>query len=149
MEYYLKTAQWEDMDLLFVWANDPAVRRNSFSSKEILYEEHQVWYQKLLSDPDRRQDLYMHNGVPVGQARIAVSGDIAEISYSICAEKRGTGHGKRLLCLLPGQIKKDFPQVKYLAANVLTGNTASANAFLRAGYQKAYEIYKMECKRMF
>lgn len=145
MEHYLKTARWEDLDLLFAWANDPAVRRNSFSSKEILYEEHKTWYRKLLSDPDRRQYLYVQDGIPVGQVRVAAAGDDAEVSYSICAEKRGKGHGKRLLCLLQKQIKEDFPQVKHLIAKVKAGNAASGNAFLGAGYQKDYEVYRIEC----
>lgn len=146
MEYYLKTACWKDLDLLFAWANDPAVRKNSFSSKEIVYEEHKVWYQMLLSDPDCRQYLYMQDDLPVGQARIVSAGDKAEVSYSICAEKRGMGHGKRLLCLLQKQMTKDFPQVKYLVAKVKADNTASGNAFLSAGYQKDYEVYRMDCR---
>lgn len=145
MGYYLKTAQWEDRDLLFAWANDPLVRKNSFSSEQISYKAHEAWYQELLSDPDRRQYLYLQDGIPVGQVRIAAAGDDAKVSYSICAQKRGMGHGKKLLCLLQKQIEQDFPQVKHLVAEIKPDNIASRNAFLHAGYQKTYEVYKKSC----
>ena len=48
MQQYLRKATIEDMDLLFQWANDPVVRKNSFSTAEISYEEHTKWYHNLL-----------------------------------------------------------------------------------------------------
>lgn len=141
MNAYLRAAVWEDADLLFEWANDSSVRKNSFSMEEIVYEEHRLWYQKLLQDEDRRQYIYIRDGAPVGQARIAVSGEEAEISYSICAGQRGKGYGQEMLKMLPQQVKKDFPQVKALKGKVKTENAASQRAFLGAGYQKEYEVY--------
>lgn len=146
MDATLKKAGWEDLDLLFAWANDPAVRKNSFCTKEIPYEEHKLWYRRLLEDPDRMQYLYFKNGIPVGQVRVAAAGEEAEISYSICAQKRGRGYAKEMLCLLREQISADFPNVRYLTAKVKTDNDASKKVFLSIGYQKIYEIYRMSWK---
>lgn len=141
----LKRAGQEDMDLLYVWANDPAVRRNSFHIEKILYEEHKEWYRRLLADPDRGQYLYFRDGTPVGQVRIAAAGEEAEISYSICAEKRGKGYAKEMLSLLRKQVCTDFPDVRYLTAKVKPDNSASQGVFLSLGYQKIYETYRMPC----
>lgn len=146
MDATLKKAGWEDLDLLFAWANDPAVRKNSFCTTEIPYEEHKLWYRCLLEDPDRMQYLYFKNGMPVGQVRVAAAGEEAEISYSICAQKRGRGYAKEMLCLLREQISADFPNVRYLTAKVKTDNDASKKVFLSIGYQKIYEIYRMSWK---
>ena len=146
MDAMLKRAGWEDLDLLFAWANDPAVRKNSFCTKEIAYEEHKLWYRRLLADPDRRQYLYLKDGIPVGQVRVAAAGEEAEISYSICAQRRGRGYAKEMLCLLREQMLADFPDVRYLTAKVKTDNNASKGVFLSIGYQKIYEIYQMSCK---
>ncbi len=146
MDATLKKAGWEDLDLLFAWANDPAVRKNSFCTTEIPYEEHKLWYRRLLEDPDRMQYLYFKNGMPVGQVRVAAAGEEAEISYSICAQKRGRGYAKEMLCLLREQISADFPNVRYLTAKVKTDNDASKKVFLSIGYQKIYEIYRMSWK---
>lgn len=39
----LRKAEQSDMDLLFEWANDPAVRKNSFRSDPIPYADHVKW----------------------------------------------------------------------------------------------------------
>lgn len=36
MKEYLREATKDDVDLLFKWTNDPAVRKNSFSSEKLL-----------------------------------------------------------------------------------------------------------------
>ena len=52
MEFYLRKAGWGDADLLFAWANDKDVRKNSFSERQITYEEHKSWFRKKILDRD-------------------------------------------------------------------------------------------------
>lgn len=144
MERHLRKATLEDMDLLFVWANEPMVRKNSFITAEISYEEHVEWYHKLLKRNNCQQYIYVVEGEPVGQARITVDGETAEIGYSICAEERGMGHGRMLLQLLKKQVVQDFPEVKKLIGKVKTDNTASRKAFENAGYKEQYMVFEME-----
>lgn len=134
----------EDMDLLFAWANEPGVRANSFSTSLISYEEHKAWFEKILCAKDIRQYIYMCGDETVGQVRVAVSGDLAEVSYSICAGKRNMGYGKDLLQMLKNQVKQDFPQVKRLTAKVKPDNIASRKAFLSVGYEGRYEVYELD-----
>ncbi len=143
MSGYLRKASKEDMDLLFTWANEPAVRRNSFSTAEIAYDEHKRWFADLLQRKDSRQYIYMYDNEPVGQARITVCGETAEIGYSICAEKRGMGHGKNLLRQLYKQVREDVPEVKKLIAKVKPDNIASQKAFVDAGYLEKYRAYEI------
>ena len=88
MEGYLKAAEESDMDILFEWANDPIVRQNSFHSERILYEDHKKWFYGILEASGCRQYIYICNNEKIGQARITVNGFEAEISYSICPQKR-------------------------------------------------------------
>lgn len=144
MREYLRKAAGEDLDLLFAWANDGEVRKHSFSTAPISYEEHTRWFSRLLEDSAARQYIYMVDQVPVGQIRVTVKGDQAEIGYSICAEYRGRGHGKKMLALLPGRLKEDAPGVRTLTARVKEGNLASEQAFLRSGYRKAYTAFALK-----
>ena len=50
MSVYLKEAGRKDLDLLFQWVNEPSVRKNSFSTNVVSYEEHIEWYNKILCD---------------------------------------------------------------------------------------------------
>ncbi len=134
----------EDCALLFEWANDPVVRRNSFSSAKISWEEHTAWFEAMQKRTDCGQYIYLCEEEPVGQARITVSGEEAEVGYSICAESRGMGHGKRILQLLEAKVREDFPQVKTLAARVKPENAASRKAFEHIGYQEKYRVYTLD-----
>lgn len=144
MREYLRAATIQDMDLLFEWANDAEVRRNSFSSELIPYEEHVQWYEKLLKSPMHRQYIYVCGDMPVGQVRIAIDGNNAEISYSIAPQYRGRGYGKRLLEALPEQVKKDFEQVAHLTGRVKIDNLASQQAFFKAGYREKCVVYEYD-----
>ncbi len=147
MSEYLREAVKGDMDLLFQWANEAETRRNSFSVREISYEEHRQWFLKLLSDDTKRQYIYMDGQIPIGQIRAAVQEEKAEISYSICRERRGQGHGKKMLELLQEQLLADEPQVCVLTAKVKAGNAASEKVFLKAGYRPQYTMFKLRLSR--
>lgn len=142
MKTYLRAAKEEDVDLLFRWANDSEVRKNAFSTEEISYGEHLSWYKELLSRADCKQYIYIYNDVPIGQIRLTIRGEEAEIDYSVCKEKRGMGHGKRMLQFLCSQVKKEFPDIKKLTAKVKHDNIASQQTFLSAGYNEKYYFFE-------
>lgn len=146
MSDYLRKAVKEDMDLLFAWANDPKVRKNSFFTAQISYEEHQKWFLELIRDASRKQYIYMVDKVPAGQIRVELDKERAEIGYSVCAEYRGCGYGKRMLALLPGQLKKDAPGVQILTAKVKEGNLASEGVFTKNGYRRIYTVFEFDLK---
>lgn len=143
MEYLRKASEW-DMDLLYQWANEKSVRENSFSTGNIAYEEHQRWYINFLKRNDAEQYIYIHDGDAIGQIRVVVKDERAEISYSICSQKRGIGHGKNMIQLIKKQISKDFPNVKFLTAKVKPENLASQKVFLDMGYAEKYRLYEVE-----
>lgn len=134
MGAYLRKATINDLDLLFEWVNDSAVRDNSFSTAKITYEEHQKWYQALLADDFCHQYIYLYDEEAVGQIRVTIVGETGEIGYSIRADKRNMGHGKQMLRLLFEQMKTDYPNVKKLVANVKPENIASQKVFTDLGY---------------
>lgn len=144
MEAYLREAAETDLGILFQWVNDPEARKNQFSTEDISYKEHQEWYQRLLKSTNCKQYIYMYGEKEVGEARITIHGNEAEISYSICREKRGEGHGKNLLRLLCGRVKKDFPDIQKLTARVKPENIASQQAFLDAGYTEKFVFFELE-----
>lgn len=144
MNEKLLVATLEDMDLLYEWANDEQVRKNSFSTEKIPYENHVEWFKRLLEREDCKQYIYYVDDVAVGQVRVAMENDKAEIGYSICNTARGKGYAKKMLQLLREQLKKDVPEVKTLVAKVKPENVASQKAFLGTGYKEIYRQYEIE-----
>lgn len=143
MRAFLRKASKDDVDLLYQWVNDEIVRVNSFSTGWISYEEHKKWYQELLADCNRQQYIYVYDEEEIGQVRLTMDGEKAEIGYSIQKEKRCMGHGKILLRLLIEEVKKKYPQIKKLVARVKPENIASQKVFLDLGFEEIAKEYEV------
>ena len=139
---YLRNGKEEDVDILFEWANDADVRRNSFSTADIVYENHVKWYESLLQKENVKQYILVSDGECIGQVRVSVEGEKAEIGYSLSAKHRGKGYGKQIISLLPSKIKEDFPAVRVLVAQVKTDNLASQKVFLDNSYETKCIVYE-------
>lgn len=126
-----------DVDLLYKWANDPEVRKNAFHTEPIPYENHVKWFAKMLEDTSVYQYILYQRELPIGQIRLNVEGNEALIDYSISAEYRGKGFGRKLLELVKEQIAIDkISNVIKMIGQVKYGNQASARAFEKCGFTK-------------
>ena len=141
---YLREATMQDIDLLYEWANDPAVRINSFNSEPIQYDTHVKWYNHIMSDESVLQFILMDDNIPVGQIRLNINGDEAEIGYSIASAYRGKGYGHRVLQLIAEEVKAYYPVIKCLIAEVKPENIASNKLFEHEGYETKYICYKLQ-----
>lgn len=142
--YYLRSVGASDEELLLKWANDKTVRKNAFHQNPISQEEHKNWFRKALLDKSIIIFILIKNEVPVGQCRLNVEGDVAEIDYSIEKSFRGQGAGKTLLELVENEVKLKFPQIKRLIGKVKPENLASVQCFERSKYAEVYRTYEKE-----
>lgn len=124
-----RLADEDDVDLLFQWANDDDVRRNSFSSAKIPYEDHLKWFSKILTDKNCEIYIFYHEEKPVGQIRLNYLSRNALISYSISKEFRGQGFGKKIINLIDEIIRKYHSEITLLIAKVKPENIASCKIF--------------------
>lgn len=138
---YLREAESSDIDLLFKWANDPVVRNNSFNTDSIPYENHVIWFDKMMSDPSVLQYILVDDDSPVGQIRLNVRGSDAEIGYSIGTEFRGKGYGHMILKLIKEKIIKDHAEIINLIAKVKPDNDASNALFQKENFEQEYKCY--------
>ena len=148
MEAYLRRVTEQDRDLLFQWANDEDVRKSSFSSGKISYEEHCEWFDKMMKNEQCIQWILEANNQPVGQIRINIDGENAEIGYSVCRERRGEGFGKLMLNLAMQYIQENLPIIKKMVARVKPENIASKKAFVNNGYKVIFEQLELNLRRM-
>ncbi len=136
----LRKAKNNDMDLLYRWANDPLVRKNSFNSDTISYDDHKKWFKKIMSDETVQQYIMERNGIPIGQIRLTISGNSAEVGYSIDRDYRAQGYGHIIIDLISEEVNNNHPDIKRLVAKVKKENMASAKLFESAGYEMVYEF---------
>jgi RimJ/RimL family protein N-acetyltransferase len=137
MGFELRRAREEDVLLVFEWANDPAARQLSFSSKPILMETHREWFTKKLYDPYCTYLILCEGDEPAGQIRFERAGEDYLISFSISSEMRGKGLGTRILEMGEAYMIKRIEAETILAGFVKKRNIASIRSFTRNGYESA------------
>ena len=96
----LRPATIDDADTLLAWANDPAVREGSFSSRPIERPEHLAWLTTRLADPACAMwmGLARSDATPIGVVRFERdAAGVAVVSIIVAAEARGHGFGAVLL----------------------------------------------------
>jgi len=147
MNLHLSEASKEHCDLLFNWTNDEEVRKNSFNSGRISYEEHVAWLNKKIMSNNSIVFICYSGDIPIGVARIEVEDYIGVISYSIDRQHRGKGIASEMLKLLEKKIKMDRKNIHALVGYVKFDNIPSQNIFKKLQYKEernkeGYRYYK-------
>ncbi len=132
----LRTARISDARMLWLWANDPAVRAAAFTQSQIPWEAHLDWLRVQLSSTCSliliATTLW---GESVGQIRFNWC-DIAsaEVDVSVSSEFRGLKLGSRLIKLGCDRLFDDT-EVAAVRALIKTNNRSSRFAFEAAGFE--------------
>ena len=134
MEITFKRIQENDCDLLFKWVNDESVRKNSFNSRPITYEDHKKWFNNKLKSNNSLIYICYINGNAVGQIRIDIEEEIGFIDYSIDDNYRGKGYGTQLLIKVLEELVYSSIKIKKIIGRVKYENIASQRAFEKSGY---------------
>lgn len=145
---YLRLVEDKDMKLLFDWRNDEVVRKNSFSTEPIDWQEHVHWFNSTLKNPSVLFFIMMNGEQTVGQIRIVLEKDDVGIIYcSIAREFRGLGYSSYILNLAENEIYERFSDRYTLKALVKENNIASQLMLEKLNYQiqnndiNDYKIY--------
>lgn len=133
---YLRKAQADDLELLYQWANDPDVRKNSFQQHFIPFEEHKKWFFSKLESIDTDIYIYCSDSCPIGQIRFDYEEDTARLSYSIEKRFRGQGHAPAMLRLAEHELKQNKAAILKISAEVKQDNTASIKKFRQLDYSE-------------
>lgn len=124
----LRKATLDDKEDLLRWRNDALTVANSFDSREIPFQEHEVWFNKALRDPNRLLLIGLEDDNKIGMVRFDCHGGYYEISINISPDFRGQGKGMQLL-------NESLHWVKgRVLARVKKENLSSIRFFEKAGF---------------
>ena len=128
--------------LYYEWANDPDVRRQSYSSHDISFDEHEKWFFEKILDKDYRMFVVEKAGKAIGQIRFSLNAGIATISYGLDKNYRGQGLGVSLLRIGCSELKKEIANIQIIGF-VKKSNIPSSKAFEEIGsFKEEAKEYK-------
>ena len=135
--FKLKKATINDCKLIFKWANDPQVRRSSFSPEPISWSDHVEWFETKHKDPNCFILIAIDDKCkPIGQIRFE-TGNTGEaiVNVSIDKRMRGLGLGSLLIRLGVEEIFRISP-LRSVQAFIKLDNKVSIRAFEKAGFKR-------------
>jgi spore coat polysaccharide biosynthesis predicted glycosyltransferase SpsG/L-amino acid N-acyltransferase YncA len=128
----IRRCEKKDIEGLYQLSNSPEVREHSFNKKNIPYEEHKAWFNKIIAD---NQCVFLVADLDnkiIGQARANIQGSQATISISISPAYHGMNIGSKLLEKMHVELKEQ--KVKVIHAYVKKTNDKSVVFFQKLGY---------------
>jgi UDP-2,4-diacetamido-2,4,6-trideoxy-beta-L-altropyranose hydrolase len=136
----LRRARQDDSRLLWEWANDPEVRKFSFSQDPISWETHLQWFSKNLASPNSLMYIAENgDGTPIGQIRYNIKDQEASVSVSLAKAERGRGSG--VVMIICGTLRCFADsRVKTIHADIKPENEISIGAFGAAGYSEGAAV---------
>ncbi len=147
--FLIRYANLDDMKNIFELSNDDEVRKNSFSTEKIKWDEHVKWYNNRLQK--RICPFYIIEDIDgrfIGQVRIDI-GDETIISISITKDFRGKKLASQIIrrCSQKSGFKEIYAYVK-------NDNICSQRAFIKSGYSlisenNQYRKYKYENHQVY
>ncbi len=129
----IRLVEKKDIEFVFNLSNEEEVRKNSFNSEFISFEDHKEWFNNQIKNSKKLFYILEYKKFPVGQVRFTKNKDHSVIGISISKEYRGRGYaveGLKIAC------NKYFEE-NYLPifAYIKKNNRASLKAFEKAGFR--------------
>ena len=135
-QFQFRRATADDLLLYLTWANDPEVRNNSFSTKQISLESHTQWFQAKLDSSSTYLFVCCEGEEPIGQIRFEKEGESFFVNFSVDKRYRGRGIGKFILRKGANYLRSQVREKNMrILGYVKKGNAASTRAFYRAGFE--------------
>jgi UDP-2,4-diacetamido-2,4,6-trideoxy-beta-L-altropyranose hydrolase len=130
----LRPATSDDCGFFYDLATDPAVRKQSFSTAPIVWENHCAWFAGKLGDANSQLWVFEASGLPVGQIRFdRVPGENrAVLSYALDSVARGRKWAGKLVARGIKQLLREGPT--HITAEVKAENTPSRRVFEHLGF---------------
>ncbi len=135
-----RKATLDDLMLYFDWANDEAVRKNSYQSNPISLENHTRWFTKKIHATETLMLLFENElNQKIGQVRFETEEKHAVIGISTDANQRGKGYAVKMLQMACTEYLTLHPSNR-IYAYIKKDNLASYKAFIAAGFQLVEEV---------
>jgi len=138
-------------EIVWQWRNDINTKRLSFNSKSISWEEHILWFDKVLKDERYKFFIGEINNIPVGIVgfkRLRENNLCYEVNINISPKYRGKGIGKNILKIGINNLKDVDKNLESICANIKSENLASISLFESLGFvlikiKKNKHFYKL------
>lgn len=132
-EIKYRLVEYNDIDLLYRWANDDLVRAQSFHSNSIAYKDHLRWFKKKIVSKSDLLFIAIINNTSGGLVRIEDVPNNSTIGVLLDEKFRGLGLSARVLIDTTNLYFLEYSAP--ITAYIKDSNVASKKSFEKAGFK--------------
>tara|TARA_Y100001970_G_C13927496_1_gene696515 strand:- start:215 stop:694 length:480 start_codon:yes stop_codon:yes gene_type:complete len=132
----IRKAEQLDCNDVFDWRNDPMSIKMSLQSAQVSWNQHLVWFNDSLKDPNRAMFICEDpsSKSKVGIVRYDLLDNSCTVSINLAPDMRGKGFSSICLKSSIDFVRKQFPHIKVINASIKSSNIKSQKSFTRAGF---------------
>lgn len=132
---HFRFANISDAEIYYKWINDKIVRKQSFNSDLIKWDEHLAWFKEKVSDPQYFFYIFQNEEKKnIGQVRIQIiENKNSIIGVSIDEKFRGYGYGAKIIDIASNDHLSKIPDI-IINAYIKQENKISKLIFEKAGF---------------
>ena len=146
----IRPAVEEDSLFVYTLSQDEAVRATSIRTEAFSFEQHQAWWKKRMSEPEKYriyivdEDGQKNLGVVRYERVVGETGSLpeAEVSCALQPDMRGRGLSTFVFVDSARRVMSDLGVTK-ITALIRQENTASLRAVEKAGYERVGPAERM------
>lgn len=137
----IRALEDDDINDLFKWRNHPEVRKKSFNTLILSWNEHERWFKVKKEDPNTKIYLACRNEQKIGSIRFEDRGEAIKVSVMLNPDFLGKGLGSEVIKLGTERFIEEENSDKPIHAEIKKDNIASFKAFQKAGYRESHVVY--------
>ncbi len=131
---FIREVEEIDSRDLWLWRNNPSVRKSFFNSEEVAWEAHEKWFKERLKSKDTKIYIAIENTGKVGVIRFEIEKEIAKVSVNLNPEHFGRHLGSKIIKLGTDLFLREMKIIVLVLAEIKKENIPSQKAFGKAGY---------------
>lgn len=135
----LHLATSSDVEKTFEWANNMRVRKYSFKTDPILWDNHREWFNDKVNSSSCAYYILKLKEHCIGSIRFDLENNKAKINYLIDPDFTGKGLGTKILESGMEKLKMEKPFINLVYGYVFKDNRASIKIFENLGFKMISE----------
>ena len=140
----IRNLEADDINDLFDWRNNPDVRKNSFNTNPISWDEHNKWFETMNKDLNTTNYIACWEGNKIGSIRFENKDIAIKVSVMLNPDFIGKGFGSKLIKVGTEKFINKKKINKPIIAEIKKDNIASIKVFQKAGFKESHVTYMLD-----
>ncbi len=137
----LRSIDLSDIKDIFKWRNHDVIRKYSFNTNTISWDDHKRWFDSKCQDPDTKIYIACTAEDKIGTVRFDNKDNELKVSVMLNPDFLNKGLGSEVIKSGVEKLTSEAKLDKPIIAEIKKDNIASIKAFQKAGFEESHMTF--------